>query len=79
MTRATAKVVNTKLASIRRDPWIVTAEGTVVKTIAGGSQVTIDTENVVYDYRDVKYYAVLGILGAVDGYISEEVIQIQGG
>ena len=79
MTRANVKVVNTKLASIRRDPCVVTTEGSVVKTIAGGSKVTIDTDDVVYDYRDRKYYAVLGILGAVDGYISEELIQLQGG
>ena len=76
------RIVNCRVASIRRTPWIPLHDKDIVgirdgpkldygdQTVQNGSIIEIDTEQVCYDWTDRKFYRVRN----PDGWIYEGVV-----
>ena len=68
-------IVNCKLASIRRKPWIVFAEDDVVGVKKLGDVIEIDPSSFSYDWKDRKFYKTKD----PSGWIHSGCVEYEGG
>ena len=68
MSLAKVRIINCRRASIRKHPWIPLKEKDIVDTVDGsdaindtvkkGSYITIDLDNICYDWKNRKFYKI---------------------
>jgi len=76
------KIVNCRRASIRKKPWVPLHSEEIVgvrdgpiettNTVKSGDTIEVDTNNVVYDWTDRKFYKVRN----PDGWIYEGCVDL---
>lgn len=62
-----ATVINCKKLSLRKHPWITPDDEAIETDIKAGTEVEVDTNDVVYNWQGRNYYKVK-LANGVEGY-----------